>query len=132
MEYVKMNRITFLSLLKNFNIDRDKYSKELMQDSIEITKNGNIYCHDSLYGFINLNFKDIIKYIKYHRNYITEKIQINKHMFILKFYGKKCEIYKNNMNEDNFIQSIKMLYEPFNENFNIEYVKRYIKALYML
>jgi len=128
MDFIRVNRITFLSLLKNFNIDRDKYSKELMQDSIEIAKNGNIYCHDSLYGFINLNFKDIIKYIKYHRTYITEKIQINKRIFILKFYDKKCEIFKNNMNEDNFIQSIKMLYEPFNENFNIEYVKRYIKA----
>ena len=132
MDFIRVNRITFLSILKNFNIDKNRYANELLTNEIEILKSGHLYCNNSLYGYLNINFNDILKFVKHHKNYITYRIQIDKQTFIIKFFDKRCEIYKNNMNADNFIQSIPWLYEPFNEDYNISHAKRYVKALFRL
>lgn len=132
MDFVRVNRITFLSMLKYFHIDKNRYSNELMQSEIEILQSGNIYCGNSLYGFINIGFDDILKFVKTHKNYISYRIQIKKQVFVVKFYSKRYEIYRKNLNADNFVQSVKWLYEPFDEGFNLDRAKRYIKALFML
>jgi len=116
-------------MLKYFNIDKNKFANELLINNIDITKSGKIYLNDLYYSDIRINFSDILKYIKNHKNlYLSHTIIINKQKFVIKFFAEKFQIFRNNGNDNNYICTRTWFYEPFDEKFNIRNAREYIQC----
>ncbi len=69
MEYVTLNKIEFSLLLKRFNKNVNEYKELLINPlDIEIYRNGKIYIDNKFYKNIEINFNEILEYLKFKKH----------------------------------------------------------------
>jgi hypothetical protein len=131
MEYVTLNKIEFSLLLKRFNKNVNEYKELLINPlDIEIYRNGKIYIDNKFYKNIEINFNEILEYLKHKQvRYISNIVHVRKNKYVIQFLPDKYRLYKNNTDEDNFILSSEYNYNCFNEQENINYVRHKIKEM---
>jgi len=131
MEYVTLNKIEFSLLLKRFNKNVNEYKELLINPlDIEIYRNGKIYIDNKFYKNIEINFNEILEYLKHKQvRYISNIVHVRKNKYVIQFLPDKYRLYKNNTDDDNFILSSEYNYNCFNEKENINYVRHKIKEM---
>jgi len=131
MDYVTLNKIEFSLLLKRFNKNVNEYRELLINPmDIEIYRNGKIYIDNKFYKNIEINFNEILEYLKHKQvRYISNIVHVRKNKYVIQFLPDKYRLYKNNTDEDNFILSSEYNYNCFNEKENINYVRHKIKEM---
>ncbi len=131
MDYVTLNKIEFSLLLKRFNKNVNEYKELLINPlDIEIYRNGKIYIDNKFYKNIEINFNEILEYLKHKRvRYASNIVHVRKNKYVIQFLPDKYRLYKNNTDDDNFILSSEYNYNCFNEKENINYVRHKIKEM---
>ena len=131
MDYVTLNKIEFSLLLKRFNKNVNEYKELLINPlDIEIYRNGKIYIDNKFCKNIEINFNEILEYLKHKQvRYTSNIVHVRKNKYVIQFLPDKYRLYKNNTDDDNFILSSEYNYNCFNEKANTDFVRHKIKEM---